>query len=95
MLASTLSSELEDFVEAKFLLSACPCWRHLAHPDYRANSRVLLSGVTCTVSIPYLEMQGRNFTKAELKLIIITITVIIMIIITTINRYNQLTSSGC
>jgi len=40
-------------------------------------------------------MQGRNFTKAELKLIIITITVIIMIIITTINRYNQLTSSGC
>ena len=47
MLAGTACEELEDFVEAEFYC----CW-HLAHSYWSEDARVLLSGVTFTLSVP-------------------------------------------
>ena len=40
------------FCWLKVLLPACPCWWQQAHLDEGEDPRVLLTGVTCTVSIP-------------------------------------------
>ena len=40
------------FCWSKVLLPAWRCWRQLAHSDEEWDARVLLNGVTCTVSIP-------------------------------------------
>ena len=41
-----------EFCWSKVLLPACPCWRLLAHSDYREDARVLLKRGTCTISVP-------------------------------------------
>jgi len=33
-----------------------PCWQQLLHLDYGEDARILLSGVTCNVSIPCKEL---------------------------------------
>jgi len=34
------------------LLPACPCWRQPVHLDLGEDARVLLTGVTYTISVP-------------------------------------------
>ena len=44
-------------------------WRQLAHSDYGEDARVLLNGVTCTVSIPYRCPNHLNKTFRGCKLL--------------------------
>ena len=37
---------------SEVLLPTCPYWRQLGHLDYGEDARVLLNGVTCTISVP-------------------------------------------
>jgi len=55
------------FCWSKVLLPRRPCWRQLAHLDYGEDARVLLSGVTCTVSIPSVYLQTNNRISQDLQ----------------------------
>jgi len=50
------------FCWSKVLLPACRCWWQLAHSDYGEDARVLLNGVTCTVSVPSTNISGKDFS---------------------------------
>jgi len=61
VLAGMLSSELEVWCWCKVLLPACHCWRQLVHSE-KEDARVILSGLTYTISVPHADSNGISST---------------------------------